>query len=175
MVGTPRCGVHSARWTPPGIPLYHPTVSLVPRKKLPHNVLLWIDPTTETYFITVGCLPRGQNHLAIPEVAEPLIETAVYRNEQSIWSVRLLLLMPDHVHFLVSFPDNGKRISTIMSKWKEWTAKHLAIRWQRDFFEHRLRRDESIREKADYILANPVRAGLVTRAEDWAFVFIPEP
>jgi len=82
--------------------------------------------------------------------------------------------MPDHLHFLVSFPDNGLRMRTIVSKWKEWTAKSLAIRWQRDFFEHRLRRDESARQKADYILFNPVRAGLVSNPEDWPFVFVPE-
>jgi hypothetical protein len=59
----------------------------------------------------------------------------------------------------------------VLSKWKEWTVKQLAIHWQIDFFDHRLRRDESFREKADYILANPVRVGLVQRAEDWPFVF----
>jgi REP element-mobilizing transposase RayT len=61
-----------------------------------------------------------------------------------------------------------------MSKWKEWTTKSLSIHWQRDFFEHRLRRDEHARQKADYILFNPVRAGLVTQSEDWPFVFLPE-
>ena len=58
-----------------------------------------------------------------------------------------------------------------MSKWKEWTCKEIGIVWQDDFFEHRLRHDESRREKADYILANPVRAELVGRAEDWPFVY----
>ena len=61
-----------------------------------------------------------------------------------------------------------------MSKWKEWTAKTLAIRWQRDFFEHRIRRDENLREKADYIVLNPVRVGLVDKPENWPFVFVPE-
>jgi hypothetical protein len=63
----------------------------------------------------------------------------------------------------------------VVTLWKRWTARHLGIVWQRDFFEHRLRSDESWREKADYILANPVRKGLVKSAEDWAYVFIPQP
>ena len=46
---------------------------------------------------------------------------------------------------------------------------------QRDFFEHRLRQEEGGRQKADHILENPVRAGLVERTEDWPFVFIAEP
>jgi hypothetical protein len=34
-----------------------------------------------------------------------------------------------------------------------------------------LRRDESRREKADYILQNPVRKNLVARPEDWPFIY----
>ena len=42
--------------------------------------------------------------------------------------------------------------------------------WQGDFFEHRLRHDESRRQKAEYILANPVRRQLVLRPEYWPYV-----
>jgi len=79
--------------------------------------------------------------------------------------------MPDHLHALVSFPPSGKPIRSIVSKWKEWTAKQLGIAWQSDFFEHRLRHDESRRQKADYILENPVRRNLIARPEDWPFVY----
>ena len=51
----------------------------------------------------------------------------------------------------------------------------LMPEWQRDFFEHRLRSDESWREKADYILANPVRKGLITEVSQWPYVFFPNP
>ena len=61
-----------------------------------------------------------------------------------------------------------------MSKWKEWTAKEIGVVWQGDFFEHRLRHDESRRQKADYILENPVRKGLVSRPEDWPYVYFGE-
>ena len=83
--------------------------------------------------------------------------------------------MPDHIHLLLTFPVTEKRLQTIISKWKEWTAKSLKIEWQRDFFEHRLRKEESLREKADYILVNPVCAGLVEKEEDWPYVFIADP
>ena len=117
---------------------------------------------------------HGLNQLAKSNVAAELFETLSHRNALSVWSVRLALLMPDHIHLIVPFPENGRKIRTIVSKWKEWTAKTLGIRWQRDFFEHRIRRDENLREKADYILLNPVRAGLVDKPENWLFVFLPE-
>ena len=145
------------------------------RKRLPHDVPLWVDPSKAHYFVTVGCKQRGKNQLARPRVADGIFETVKHRNVQGIWYARLVLLMPDHVHLMLSFPGTQKRIQTIVSKWKEWTAKSLHINWHRDFFEHRLRKEESLREKADYILANPVRAGLVERTEDWPYVFIAEP
>src|SRR4051812_36216340 len=142
------------------------------RKMLPHEVPLWVDPSAEIYFVTICCAKRGENELVRQPVADELIDTIKYRNEQQIWYVRLAMLMPDHVHLLVSFPQVEVQIQTIISKWKKWTAQSLGNRWQRDFFEHRLRREESLREKADYILANPVRAGLAARVEDWPYVFM---
>ena len=65
-------------------------------------------------------------------------------------------------------------MQSVLSKWKEWVAKEVGINWQRDFFEHRLRHDESRVEKADYILQNPVRKQLVARIEQWPFVYFAD-
>ena len=65
-------------------------------------------------------------------------------------------------------------LRNIVASWKRWTARQLGIGWKRDFFEHRLRQEESRREKADYILQNPVRKNLATRPEDWPFVYFAD-
>ncbi len=109
------------------------------RKRLPHDVPLWIDPAKECYFITICCKMRGRNQLALPDVANALLETVQHRNDIGVWYVHVAMLMPDHLHMLASFPETGKRVKTIVSKWKEWTAKTNGISWHRDFFEHRLR------------------------------------
>ncbi|MEP6710036.1 MAG: transposase [Verrucomicrobiota bacterium] len=123
LVGTARCAV---RGTPQRcVPT---TVKRLPvRKRLPHDVPLWVDPAKECYFITISCKPRGQNHLALPDVANAVFETVQHRNEEMVWYVHVALLMPDHVHMLVSFPQNEKRLQKIVSKWKEWTAKTIGI------------------------------------------------
>jgi putative transposase len=41
--------------------------------------------------------------------------------------------------------------------------------WQREFFDHVLRSEESYREKWEYVRQNPVRAGLAVDAEEWQF------
>jgi putative transposase len=145
-----------------------------PRNRLPHGIPLWVDPHREIYFITINCAVRGENQLAKPEVAERIFETVIHRQEKFIWWPHLFLLMPDHLHALLSFPPSHKPIRLRITKWKEWTAKECSIRWQSDFFEHRLRRDESRREKANYILENPVRENLVAHTEDWPFVYFAD-
>ena len=41
--------------------------------------------------------------------------------------------------------------------------------WQREFFDHILRSNESYSEKWNYVRANPVRAGCVSAAEEWKY------
>ena len=57
-------------------------------------------------------------------------------------------------HFLASFSIDMK-MTNVVARWKRFTSKHAKINWQRDFFDHRLRGDESWREKSDYILREP--------------------
>ena len=144
------------------------------RKLLPHDVPFWVDPQREIYFITMNCRKRGCNQLALPEISARLFETVRHRQEKFLWWPHVFLLMPDHLHALISFPPSGRPLQTVVSKWKEWTAKETGIGWQRDFFEHRLRHDESRRQKADYILQNPVRKKLVAHPDDWPFVYFAD-
>jgi putative transposase len=141
------------------------------RKTLPHEIPSWVDPQKEINFVTINCKLRFVNQLALPDVSVQLFETVRHRQEKMLWWPYLVLLMPDHLHALLSFPPSSKPLQLVIGKWKEWTAKELGIVWQRDFFEHRLRRDESRRDKADYILQNPVRGNLVARPEEWSFVY----
>jgi len=151
--------------------LYPPVMKIPQRKALPHEIPLWLDPQKEIYFITINCEERFKNQLALPDVSKRLFETVRHRQEKFLWWPYLFLLMPDHLHALLSFPPSGKTLQLVLSKWKEWTAKEIGIIWQRNFFEHRLRHDESRQEKADYILQNPVRKKLVAHPEEWPFVY----
>jgi putative transposase len=91
------------------------------------------------------------------------------------WAVGRYVVMPDHAHFFFRpLLDGARPLSEVVGRWKEWTAKRLlralgepAPLWQPEFFDHVLRSAESLAEKWIYVQENPVRAGLVTKAEDW--------
>jgi serpin B len=48
-------------------------------------------------------------------------------------------------------------------------GQKLSSFWQPGFHDHLLRSDESYAAKWDYVFQNPVRAGLVSHAEDWPY------
>ena len=140
------------------------------RKWLYHKTPNWLSTSESLYFITICCRIRGKNTLAEPGIAEELFETIEHRNKQLLWHARLVMLMPDHVHFILNFPDHGQSMISLITNWKKWTAKTLKIRWQKGFFEHRLRSQSEVDEKSHYILMNPVRAKLCSNPEDWSYV-----
>ncbi|MFH0952938.1 MAG: hypothetical protein V1873_01270 [Verrucomicrobiota bacterium] len=151
-----------------------PTNNELPeRRRLYHDVPRWVQTDDAVFFITVCCADRGTNHLYKEGIAKALFETMGNRVERDIWHPYLVLLMPDHLHMLLHFNLRAHAMAAVMARWKDWARKRTGIVWQRGFFDHRLRGDEGWREKADYILHNPVRAGLVLRWEDWPYVWFP--
>ena len=83
--------------------------------------------------------------------------------------------MPDHWHGLIELGD-GANLSTTMRRVKG-VASH-AVRqqcvfegtlWGKGFHDHALREDESVENAARYIIANPVRAGLVENPMDYPY------
>jgi putative transposase len=121
-----------------------------------------------TYFITICCQRRGVNQLCLKEVASVLFEAARRYHASQRWYLKLLLLMPDHLHMLIGVPADAQ-LSNLIRDFKRITTRIGGIAWQRNFFDHRLRHDESKNEKVAYIRANPVRAGLITEHEEWPY------
>ena len=148
-------------------PPYQSPHNLPIRKHLPHSIPAMVADGT-LFFITINCTTRDSNQLAHPTIATAVVENLSRHQEAGdIW-VYLLMLMPDHLHGLFSF-SREVSMRQIISSFKRFTARHSAIRWQRDFFDHRIRNDASREEKWHYIRNNPVRKGLVQTPDEWPF------
>jgi len=102
-----------------------------------------------------------------------LVSTARIYHERARWNLNLPLLMPDHLHVLVGV-DGQTSLAQLIRDYKRITAKIAGVGCQRNFFDHRLRHDESLAEKFAYICQNPIRAGLVRAEDDWPYIFIPD-
>lgn len=102
-------------------------------------------------------------------IADSLLNNARFYEETGKWYLWLMLIMPDHLHFIATF-DLTKRLKTTVSAWKRYQTKTLGIEWQTDFFEHRLRNQAEFDEKAAYIRMNPVRKKLIDTPEQWPYI-----
>jgi REP element-mobilizing transposase RayT len=97
------------------------------------------------------------------------MESARFYHRRGRWHITVFILMPDHIHALLSFPRD-EAISRVIGDWKRFHARKHVILWQEGYFDHRLRDDErgeQLAAKIDYIRNNPVVAGLCARPEDW--------
>jgi hypothetical protein len=89
--------------------------------------------------------------------------------------------MPDYAH-LVLMPladDNGNfSIPEIMQGIKSTSAHRISkllrrkgLVWQQESFDHVVRQEEGIPARVEYLINNPVRAGLVRSAEEYPWAW----
>ena len=124
-------------------------------------------------FVTL-CTYCRRKVLATNSVNNPLVELAKRAHTQHNIAVGRYVIMPDHLHLFVRGPDDFQ-----LGQWIGMLKQHLAKAiessetsrplWQRGFFDYLLRSEESYGQKWNYVRENPVRAGLVERAEDWPY------
>jgi putative transposase len=82
--------------------------------------------------------------------------------------------MPDHLHFLAEGSEEGCDLLRLVKSIKLKSSGHFAaqfggILWQKGFYEHVLRADESLEDVAWYMWLNPVPKGIVKKPEDYPF------
>ena len=92
--------------------------------------------------------------------------------------------MPDHAHLvftpryigevLVSVAEIIQGIKSASSHKINRLFGRSGQVWQRESFDHVLRREEGMQAKVEYIIQNPVRAGLVGEAVEYPWLWVPE-
>jgi REP element-mobilizing transposase RayT len=82
------------------------------------------------------------------------------------------VVMPDHLHWLVQLENTT--LNELMRRVKGRSSRQINQRlsrvcplWQHGFHDRALRQEEDLRAVARYVIANPVRAGLVKRVADY--------
>jgi putative transposase len=115
----------------------------------------------------------GPRFLALPDIARLLV-TCIRDGEQRFhrYELHAFVVMPNHIHMLIT-------PTVVSTKWlgplKGFTA-HEANRilartgkpfWQQESYDHVVRSSSGLDRVCRYIENNPVKAGLVTRPEDF--------
>ena len=108
------------------------------------------------------------------ELADRVVSSVLRAAAATHLEVLVYTVMPDHVHLLVQGTDDSANAVRLVQRCKQgpgfWyrreTGNHL---WLPSFYDRVVRRGDDASEIAAYILANPVRAGLVPSGDKWAY------
>ena len=89
------------------------------------------------------------------------------------------VIMPDHLHWLLALQKNSS-LAKVMQRVKGGSAYRIQkilrergemganqVLWQDGYHDHAVRKQEDLQQLARYIVANPLRAGLVSKIGDY--------
>ncbi len=104
------------------------------------------------------------------EVSRQLLRQAQHHR----FDVSAYCFMPNHVHVLFEATAIDSDIRRLMNSWKQesgYTYRRAtgSRLWQSGYYDHVLRQDEDRLRVMAYLLANPLRAGLVEDIRQYAF------
>lgn len=135
----------------------------------PPRIPVWLHwDQSVVYFVTL-CVESRRPVLANEEAFSAFTNAIAKLRD---WSVLAAILMPDHLHVIVSpVNDREAKVGNFSAAIKRWMRQELKAswKWQVGCFDRLLRSDESVHDKWLYTEENPVRAGLVSRWQDWPY------
>lgn len=126
--------------------------------------------TSHLHFITFSCYQR-KPLLGSPSARDVFVRTV--ERVRSWYGLQVFgyVVMPEHVHLLVSEPDRGT-LATELQMLKQVSARELRVTqrqpfWYTRYYDFNVWPDRKRVEKLRYLHRNPVRRGLAVRPEDW--------
>ena len=144
------------------------------RRQLPH-----LQCDDKPHFVTFCTDHRW----VLPASARSIVVESCLHDNGKNYDLKLAVVMPDHVHLiftpLVDFDAMEVcSLRKIMDAIKGASAhrinKQLGRKgtvWQAESFDHVLRASENLDAKTEYLLENPVRAGLVSRWQEYPWLW----
>jgi REP element-mobilizing transposase RayT len=143
------------------------------RRNLPH-----IERSGRAHFITFNTLERSE----LPPTARDLVLQHCLHDNGIKMRLYVAVVMPDHVHMIFiplgtpdqqtfSFEEIVGAIKGASSHSVNKVLNRSGTLWQDESFDHVIRHLEDLQSKIEYVRQNPVRKGLVSKPEDYPWLW----
>ena len=131
-----------------------------------------ISLTNQVYHVTI-CTKNRETYFNDFECGRILVNQVKHFHHSKMVLSMAWVVMPDHFHWLFKL-ENTLSLSGLIKRLKARSAidinryqGNIGSVWQRGFYDHAVRKEENIRQVARYIIANPLREGLVESIGDY--------
>jgi putative transposase len=118
-----------------------------------------------TFFLTAVTHNR-RRLFQVDANATLFIETLQHYRREGFYKLHALVVMPDHVHLLLTTNDLTTALQRIKGGFSHRLASNFPI-WQRGFTDHLILNREQFETRRDYIHQNPVLEHLANHPEDY--------
>ncbi len=106
-------------------------------------------------------------------VARMVIQSLKREDEAGHTETMAFVLMPDHLHWLVQLRGD-RTLSRCVNNVKSFATRQINAAcnrkgplWQKGFYDRAIRREDDLASVARYIVANPLRKGLVSSVREY--------
>ena len=131
----------------------------------------------KTYFNQVdklfGLYSESPQYLSNNAIANIVSDSIHFYNGKE-YDLICFCIMPNHVHFIIKLSNNSKTVDRIMQSIKSYSARksnEILDRkgqfWQHENYDHIIRNESEFENIIEYVLNNPVKAGLVKEKTNW--------
>jgi putative transposase len=117
-------------------------------------------------------------YLANPSIAE-ICKNTIHYYDGNQYKLICYCIMPNHVHIVFTLLPGNKGISKIMQSIKRVSAKKSNILlnksgsfWQEESYDRFVRDDKELFFTVNYVIENPVKAGLVSDWREWRYIYL---
>lgn len=115
---------------------------------------------------------HGMCYLRDERIAR-MVQEALLHFDGRRYRLLVWCIMPNHVHVLMETME-GHPLSAVVHSWKSFTAKEAnrilnrgGSFWMEDYHDRFIRDASHMAKVREYIVQNPLKAGLVNTASDW--------
>jgi putative transposase len=136
---------------------------------------------SHVFFLTL-CTADKKPLFKDAEIARLIIDEMELRRKRNEIILFCFCIMPDHIHMLLSLSKGyQKGLINWVSAFKRYPARVIKRSygveqlWQKNFYDHVIRKDESLIKVAEYIINNPVRKGIVTEWKEYPYSRMIDP
>jgi REP element-mobilizing transposase RayT len=143
------------------------------------RILPHLQRGTKPIFVTFNT----DDHWVLPLEGRDIVLDSCRRDHLKTMDLHIAVIMPDHVHLILTPLANRDRMCMYPLSEILWAIKSASAHrinkslgrkgkvWQDEYFDNAIARSESLQQKIKYVRQNPVRAGLVSRAEDYRWLW----
>jgi REP element-mobilizing transposase RayT len=129
------------------------------------------------YYLLTATAAQRRPLLTVPDHAAIVLDALRWLHDIKRFDVHAAVVMPDHFHVVGALTDLA--LAAIMHSLKSFTAHRLVEIgfqppvWQSGYHDRALRDEDDYITSIRYVVENPVRAGLVSRADQYPHLILP--